>query len=594
MSSDPVTFALQTPGHLSFPSTQAFAKRFEESGGYVATGATGHLVFYRPDGRRVLATDPGGHPLHECDWQSDPDGTVSLARARVRLDWGQWIGLKPDGLVNETRLNLATRPGWQRITPDDLRAMAAQAMRVPVEEVRWFFQDDDLAIDANGTATIRHRKDAVYVLEEGDFARARFMACMGAMHWDHIDFLPVVELFKSLLPGTGSAVFELIRGLYDDQNRAQSIPRTLRYRGIPPYPSEAAFRLFRQFFTPSVSGGGDPLTLFMDQSRAHRVTWLPVSDPPIRYFDARQGLCLTVQGRQIRKATVAEDTTGLPYLHSPSGHPPPWDRSVSMKDGRLILKDREHEAMFMVDQGIAETSSFGDPVIGGSVDWRTVFIQGVPPIRPADAFGAVLLYPDNDEEISELPAQPFVADYLQDIGETDRDIGAILSNAERILIDNGDAVLSTCVLFDRPRDYVVRTVHAAYAQRHAQQLWIQSAAIRRWEWLKRIRIVPASLWEETRPDYRPVDLAYQWVSYESFGSTETLTVEGARLGQYVRSGGHAFVIGPAEMRDIMPRSGWHLMWEEPVDSLPTFRMHKTILPQARLKTGLTLFHLRRS
>jgi hypothetical protein len=467
-------------------------------------------------------------------------------------------------------------------------------MRVPIEEVRWFFRDNDLAIDANGMATIRHRKDAVYVLEEGDFARARFMACMGAMHWDHIDFLPVVELFKSLLPGTGSAVFELIRGLYDDQNQAQSIPRTLRYRGIPPYPSETAFRLFSQFFTPFVSGGGDPLTLFMDQSRAHRVTWLPASDPPVRYFDPQQGVCLTVQGRQIRKATVTEDTAGLPYLHSPPGHPAPFDRSLAVKEGQLVLKDRMHETVFTVGQGIAEASASGSRTIDGSVDWRTLFIQGVPPIRPSDAFGAVLLYPDNDGEISELAAQPFVADYLQDAGETDREIAAILSNAERVLIDNGDAVLSTCVLFDRPRDYVVRSVHVAHAQRHAQQLWIQSAAIRRWEWLKRIRIVPASLWEETRSDYRPVDLAYQWVSYDSFGSTETLTAEGARLGQCVRSGGHAFVIGPAEMRDMVTRSGWHLMWEEPVDSLPTFRMHRTILPQARLKTGLTLFHLRRS
>lgn len=594
MASDPVTFALQAPGHLSFPSTHAFAKNFHQGGGRVVIGTTGHLVFYRPDGRRVLATDPSGHPLHECEWESDTNGTLSLTRARIRLDWGQWIGLKASGLVNETRLNLATRPGWQRITPEDLRAMAAQAMRGPIEDVRWFFHDDDLAIDVNGMATIRHRKDALYVLEQGDFAQARFMACMGAMHWDHIDFLPVVELFKSLLPGTGSAVFELIRGLYDDQNRTSTAPRMLRYRGIPPYPSEAAFRLFSQFFTPSVSGGGDPLTLFMDQSLAHRVTWLPVSDPPVRYFDTEHGLCLTVQGRQVRKATVAEDLTGLPYLHSPSGQSAPFDRSVSMKDGRVILKDQQQETIFMVDQRIAEASLSGGTAIDGSVDWRTLFIQGVPLIRPADAFGAVLLYPDNDDEIGELAAQPFVADYLQDTGETDREIGAILSRAERVLIDNGDAVFSTCVLFDRPRDYVVRSVHAAYAQRQAQQLWIQSAAIRRWDWLKRIRIVPASIWEETSPAPRPVDLTYQWVSYDSFGRPDALTAEILRLEQSVRSGGQAFVIGPAEIGNIAVRRGWQLIWEDPVDSLPTFRMHRTILPKARLKAGLTLFHLKRS
>ena len=593
MVSDPVTFALQTPGHLSFPSTHAFAKNFHHGGGRVALGTMGHLVFYQPDGHRVLATDPDGHPLHECEWHFDADGRVLLARARIRLDWGQWIGLKPGGLVNETRLNLTTRPGWQRITSDDLRAMAAQAMRAPIEDVRWFFSDDDLTIDASGVATIRHRKDALYVLDHGDFTQARFMACMGAMHWDHIDFLPVVELFKSLLPGTGSAVFELIRGLYDDQHRTQPVPRTLRYRGIPPYPSEAAFQLFSQFFTPSVSGGGEPLILFMDQSRAHRVTWLPVSDPPLRYFDEQQGLCLTAQGRQIRKATMVEDTTGLPHIQASLERPAPFDRSLSVKDGQLILSDREHETIFTLGQGIAEASSFSASAIEGSVDWRTLFVQGVPPIRPIDAFGAVLLYPDNDDEIGEVAAQPFVADYLQDAGETDREIGAILSGAERILIDNGDAVLSTCVLFDRPRDYVVRSVHAAYAQRQAQQLWVQSAAIRRWEWLKRIRIVQASIWEETNPVSRLVDLAYQWVSYDSFSSPEALKGEVARVGHCVQSGGHAFLIGPAEIWDLAKREGWQLMWEGPVASLSTFRLHRTVLLKAKLKAGLTLFHLRR-
>ncbi len=29
---------------------------------------TGHLVFYNSEGKRFLFTDPGGHPLHECEW----------------------------------------------------------------------------------------------------------------------------------------------------------------------------------------------------------------------------------------------------------------------------------------------------------------------------------------------------------------------------------------------------------------------------------------------------------------------------------------------------------------------------------------------
>ena len=256
--------------------------------------------------------------MHECEWGIDSTGEVNLLRARVCLDWGQWVGLKPAGLVNETSLNLAGKPGWQRLTADDLRTMAAQALRVPLEEVRFFYRDEDLLIEPTGKAMIRQRKDAFYVLKDGDFEQARFMSCMGAMNWPSIDFLPVVELFKSLLPGTGSAVFELIRGLYDDQHEGKATPRPLRYRGIPTYPSEAAFRLFSSFFTPQAPDENDPFTLFMNPERSNRVTWLPAGTPPTRYFDEHAGACLTLQGGVLRKVTVASDSAGLSYI-SPKG-----------------------------------------------------------------------------------------------------------------------------------------------------------------------------------------------------------------------------------------------------------------------------------
>ncbi|MFM8535695.1 MAG: hypothetical protein ACKOEC_19255, partial [Acidimicrobiia bacterium] len=236
--------ALTRPGSLTFPSNRPFAQDLTGNGGHVVRQASGHLVFFGPGHRRVLATDPDGNPLHECEWRTAPDGTARLLHARLKLDWGQWVGVKPGGLVNSTQLDLSKKPGWQRLRADDLRQMAAQAMQVPFEEVKFFYGDEDLVIDARGQATIRHHKDAFYVLDDGTFAQSRFMACMGAMHWHSIDFLPVVELFQSLLPGTGSATFELIRGLYDDQHDGQHQPPALRYRGIPTYPSEAAHRLF--------------------------------------------------------------------------------------------------------------------------------------------------------------------------------------------------------------------------------------------------------------------------------------------------------------------------------------------------------------
>jgi hypothetical protein len=592
MPSDPRRAALITSGHLRFSTNLPFAQYLEQAGGRVVRQATGHLVFYRPDGRRFLATDPAGNPLHECEWGTDATGDVILRLARIRLDWGQWVGLKPAGLVNETSLDLASKPGWQRLKADDLRTMAAQALRVPIDEVRFFYRDEDLLIEPTGRATIRQRKDALYVLQDGDFERAHFMSCMGAMSWASIDFLPVVELFQSLLPGTGSAVFELIRGLYDDQNEGNPTLRPLRYRGIPTYPSEAAFRLFSSFFTPQAHRGSDPFTLFMNPERSYQLTWLPAGASPIRYFDQRAGACLTFQGGLLHKVTVASDSSGLSYM-SPKGRRfVPCDRSAEIAGAHVVLKDRDRETTLVVTlpQGSLEQS--GEPVAMSPVDWRSVFVPGIPRIPPADAYGAVLLYPEDESEIGEHAAQLFVADYLQDIGEQDREIGVALSRAESVLIENGDAVVATCITFDQLRDYTVLVRYPAFAQKQAQRLWSICAELQRWDWLSRIRFVSdEGLYD--REATHSYDLVYHWVPYDSGDLLASLAERMKGISRILRGGGNAFVIGPAELGRQGSSHGLHVCWEESVEQLPTFRMHRTILPKARLRAGLTLFHMKK-
>lgn len=591
MPSDPVTFALHTPGHLGFPSTLKLAANVNRRIVRVETSPTGHMVFYRPDWRRFLATDPDGHPLHECEWGTNAKGEASLLRARVRLDSAQWVGLKSNGLINQIKLNLATRTAWQRITPDDLRAMAARALRVPIEEVRWFFNDEDLSIDAAGMATIRHRKDALYLLEGDGFEHPQFMACMGAMHWDHIDFLPVVELFKSLLPGTGSAVFELIRGLYDDQNKNAPAPQVLRYRGLPTYPSEAAFRLFSSFFDPVAPHGEDALSCYLDPLRAHELVWRPGANPPVRYCDERHGLCLTVRAGVVQKATLSGDPAGVSY-GGPTGRPGiQLDRSLRVAGNQLVLRDREKETVFDLDIAVTPSSANSVPI--SPVDWRSVWGADFPQVHPKEAYGATLLYPEDDREIGELSAQPFVADYLQDWGEQDDELKQLLREAKRILIDNGDAVIATCVALDRSRDHLVSVRRVAFAQRQAQQLWALAADSQQWEGLRHVRFVQAALCEESVATKEPYDLVYQWMPYEWFDETALLEKRIACLHRSLRSGGTAFVVGPSGLDDLLIRYDMEVYRRELVETLPTFSMHRTILPKARVKSGLTLFRIKR-
>jgi hypothetical protein len=586
MSADPVVTALSAPGHLTFQENLRFKTGLEAGEGRVVRQPTGHLIFYRSDGRRILATDPAGNPLHECEWGVDRHGAPALIRARIRLDWGAWVGLKPSGLINETTLNLATRSGWERLTADGLRAMAAQALQVPLDEVRWFYRDEDLSIAPTGLATIRHRKDAWYVLEDGDFQRARFMSCMGAMHWASIDFLPVVELFKSLLPGTGSAAFELIRGLYDDQNEGRGSPLALRYRGIPPYPSEAAFRLFKSFFVPHAPLGKETLTLFMDPAKAHLVEWLPAPAPPLRYFDRSSGAALTMQGSDLQKVTLAQDSAGLPYMNAKGRGFVPCDRAAKVIDGRIVIKDRDVETVLgtTLPATIRDDATPNGPSPISPIDWRSVFVGGMPLITPNAAYGAVLLYPEDETPVGELAAQPFVADYLQDLAEQDRDIGRRMTEARRVLIQNGDAVISTCIAFDRPRDYTVAVREPAFAQKQAQQLWTTCAHLQRWDWLTRIQFIPADAVNGTAG--QGVDLAYVWTPLGGQHSQANVV---AALRRALRSGACAFVTGSAALHDSWNHAGFHVAWQERVDQLPTFRMHRAILPKARLTEDLTLY-----
>jgi hypothetical protein len=434
--------ALTRPGNLSFPSNLSYSHDLITMGERVVQQPSGHLVFYGPHGHRILATDPDGNPLHECEWSSEPKGTVRLTRARLRLDWGQWVGLKPGGLVNSTVLDLSRKPGWQRLHPDDLRHMAAQALRVPLEEVRFFYSDEDLVIDAKGQATIRHKKDAFYILDDGTFERARFMACMGAMHWSRIDFLPVVELFQSLLPGTGSAAFELIRGLYDDQNEGQVQPLPLRYRGIPTYPSDAAFRLFSACFVPKTTDGRKPFDVFMDSSQSNQVTWLPSSDPPRRYYDNPRGLCVTVKGETVQKVTLADDPVGMSYVNAQQSR---GERRVGVAKGSLILMDGPQHTEVAINPSWGALRDIPVSPSAYPLSWRHLFSGAPPSVSPAEAFGAVLLYPDDATEIDEASTQPFVADYVQDLIEDSPQLSAMHAQAPHILVDNFDGALHVCL-----------------------------------------------------------------------------------------------------------------------------------------------------
>ncbi len=592
MPSDPALAPLTKPGNVRFPTNLLLVQNFEQAGGRIRHEPSGHRIFSRPDGRRFLAADPDGNALHECEWKGTASGSVRLARARIRLDWGQWVGILPGGFVNETTIDLSRKPGWQNLRADDLRQMAAQALHLPLEEVRFFYNDEDLSIAPNGTASIRHKKDAFYMLDDGTFEHARFLACMGAMHWHAIDFLPVVELFQSLLPGTGSAAFELIRGLYDDQQEGRSQPTPLRYRGIPTYPSEAAYRLFGSFFIPRAPQGQDPFALFMEPSRSHEVTWLPASDPPRRYVDEARGLCVTVKGESVVKATQEQDTTGLSFVQARRNRPAPAGHALYVIDKHLCLDDAGQVQRLPIAPrwgAVKESEGSTQP---SSPSWRHLFDPAPPRVSPQEAFSCVLLYPPDDTEISELATQPFVADHLEDLTTNEPRWEAAAKQAARVLIDGFDASINACILLERPRQYLVLYDRPAYAQRHAQMLWNRLAERRQLHWLYRFKMMRR---EEghNKPAEQSFDLIYLWLSFGAETNAAALEEAAGRMARLLAPAGLGFISGPRGLESWLGKQRLHVFASQPVETLPTFKMHKSILPKATLHPSLTLFFVRR-
>ena len=585
---------LHNPSSFGLKGNQALIANASSDGMTCKQLATGHVVVYGPLGRRILMADPDGHALHECEWGERADGTVHLVSARFYLDWGQWVGLNPGGLVNVMNLDLTTRPEWQTLTRQDLRIMASRAMGVAVEEVEFFYADDDLILDQTGQATIRQRKDAFYVLEDGTWDRTRFMSCMSAMHWAAIDYLPVVELFKSLLPGTGSAAFELIRGLYDDQN--PHAPRSLQYRGIPTYPSAAAFGLFGNFFTATHRGGENPFTVFMDPPRSHEVDWLPNPHPPVRYVDPSHRICLTVKQGHVLKVTKADDASGLPFVPPDQHGFAPCQKRIAVDSDRLFLSDHRtsHEIALRPSWGITHRSELqaGNQAAGSKeTSWEGFFPDGVPAVSPREAYSAVLLYPEDESPIGDLASQPFVADFLNDFIEQDQRLAVQVGQAGYTLIYGFDGVIGT-LLADPPRSTTIVYSHAAYAQKHAQAAWNQLV---RDNQLDRLDRSYRFLSEDTfHHDVSMYDLMYVWLPFASYDDTTALQDRLSRISEALRPNALTFLAGPDSLSSIVSKLPLEIVFGDRASNSQPFRMHQSILPKATLNPHLSVWILKKA
>jgi hypothetical protein len=588
-----ISAILQHPDAIRFPGNHIYKDNGDAAPGRMLELPSGHHVFYGQHGQRILLSDPVGAPLHECLWETHPTGLPRLVSARIRLDWGQWVGIKPGGLINTISLDLSKRPGWKDLTRDDLREMAARAMNADINTIQFFYRDEDLELHADGKATIRQVKDAFYVLQDGSFDEARCMSCMSRMEWGRIDYLPVVELFLSLLPGTGSATFELIRGLYDDQQMSAS--RSLRYRGIPAYPSVGAFRLFSAFFTPSTQSGEFPQDVFLDVNRSQEVEWNPSREYPVRHIDEEQRLSVTIHHHKIQKVTLWDDSTGLAYLPTTSTGEAKADGRAAKSFGQeLHLYDGgQHQALKTRESWHLRSQEPGQTWKTASTSWRDCFPQGSPELSSLQAFSAVLLYPDDPQIIGEKESQPFIFDYVADFIEEQRELLQYREMADHLLVLGCEASLGACLKYERPQRYSIWYQWPEFAQKHAQQIWNTLNRKKTLSWLSNFTFSSVGQ-QPLTSTYPPFDWIHMWIPFAVYDDPHALRQWSAFLANHLVPGGIACVAGPRVLGPLLEEHGLSVVHAEQGVALPTFKIHQAILQSSRLHPELILWIIQQS
>jgi len=551
---------------------------------------TGHRVYYNTLGRRFLMTDPEGHTLHEAEWQRDTDsGDLKLKHVRMQLDCREWVGIKPRAKKFSNRINISSMPGWERMTLDDLRKGAAQAWQVPFSEVKYFYRDENFVSAGKGEYDVQLYKDGLYVLIDGDWEKTLFISFMFTVNWEKLDLIPVVELFQSTLPGTGGAAFEFIWGLHEDQSREMELA-PLRYRGLPTYPSKAAFNIFNAFFQPQGPEGEDVLDVFLNTDRSHEIEWTPRTNPPWRYFSRKHQLSVTVQDGFLYKVSVANDPVAVPYINTARGAQGPCQRFLEVIGGTVVLHDGAGRREIPLDPAwnvtVQETQPKAPPE--HPFGWRHFFGDAVPEADPVKILFTVPFYPEGEEEIQEPALQPMAVDQILYYMEQHDDMPEKLDKVQRVLVHTFDAVIAGCIDCNHDRDYTVLYGDPEFAQKNAQELWNYAASRNQLENVRRVKFLKEE--DHVEAAYNETyDMIYKWIPFFYHGDRDLCEQMLETVVRALNPGGLAFVVGPWPMKGLLEAFQLNLLNADRIVEMPFFQQHLKMCPENQANPDATVF-----
>lgn len=553
---------------------------------------TGHMAFYNALGRRFLTTDPEGEPLNECEWIEDQkSGETRLGHARMQLDSKQWIGIKPRAKTFSAQIDIKGQEGWETMSLDDLRKKAAESWRVPFSEVKYFYSDENMVHKGEGKYDIILTKDGLYSLNDGSFDQTLFVSFMFQVNWARLDLIPVVELFQSTLPGSGGATFELIWGLYEDQSREEDLG-TLRYRGLPTYPSKEAFNIFSAFFTPEGPKGKDILKVFTDPDRSHQITWTPKANPPWRYFSKQYDITLTVQDQFLYKVTVHDDSLGIPYINCFRGAKPSCQRELQVTHNSFILVEGEVGREVPLDPlwnvlPQTEPSKLPTKMPFG---WKWFFNNFTPKVDPVKILYTVPFYPEGANEIDEAALQPMVIDQIFYYLEMSPGMPEKLEKIDKVLIHTFDCVIAGCIDCTKDRQYTVLYSDPEFAQKNACLLWNYAASRNQLDNMSKVTFLSEkdNVVEVYKEKY---GLLFKWIPFMYFQDREACQSMLQSSVEALLPDGVLFLVGPKPIQGLFDHFGLECLYNDPVINMPFYRQHLKMCPENLVNPDLTVFML---
>lgn len=205
-----------------------------------------------------------------------------------------------------------------------------------------------------------------------------------------------------------------------------------------------------------------------------------------------------------------------------------------------------------------------------------------------DAYCAVPLYPNDETMVDEVATLYLVVEkvleYLDRLAAARKGAEAFKS----VLLHNWDAVLAECLDLAQDRNYTVLYTRPEFAQRQAQRVWDQAAAAGTLANLSRIVFLDAYRHQEAAYA-KSHELIYGWVPFDQYGQRADCERQLGAVAKALAPEGAAIIVGPPWLGEICPRVSLQVRVSDPVAETPGVRIHRAILPKARVNPEATLY-----